>query len=144
MIALLFVACEEDNTTVTRITSGTSFGECLGYCGRELELTLGNSRYTAFGTDTLDYPDIAVSQSESATGWSSLEALVDFDQLLAFEDVIGCPDCADGGAEWIEVTSDGPSKKITFEYGDSLTGIQDLIVEMRERRAHFETVLFNE
>ncbi|CAF4619589.1 unnamed protein product, partial [Rotaria socialis] len=33
------------------------------------------------------------------------------------DDCIGWPDCAGGGAEWIEVNWSTKSKLVTFEYG---------------------------
>jgi hypothetical protein len=30
--------------------------------------------------------------------------------------VIGCPDCADGGAEWLELGFEKEVKRVTFEY----------------------------
>ena len=64
--------------------------------------------------------------------------------LLEFEDVIGCPDCADGGGEWIEVTFDDTVKRITFEYGDTLEPIQNLIDQMRIIRERFQCDMFPE
>lgn len=38
-------------------------------------------------------------------------------RLTKSNEVFGCPDCADGGSEWIELQSQsGASRKIVFEY----------------------------
>ena len=64
--------------------------------------------------------------------------------LLEFADVIGCPDCADGGGEWVEVMFDDTVKRITFEYGDTLEPIQNLIDQMRIIRERFQCDMFPE
>jgi hypothetical protein len=45
--------------------------------------------------------------------------------------VIGCPDCADGGGEWIEVSVAGESHRVTFDNGANIEAIQPLIELMR-------------
>jgi hypothetical protein len=46
---------------------------------------------------------------------------------------IGCPDCADGGAEWIEIISGsgGKSQKVTFEYMNEPAKLKDLASGLR-------------
>ena len=70
--------------------------------------------------------------------------MVDLPTLQSYEDVIGCPDCADGGAEWIEVVTSDGSKKITFESGDSLDTIHPLIDRLRTLQTQYENMLFHE
>lgn len=41
----------------------------------------------------------------------------------AAPDVIGCPDCADGGRCWVEVVRDGKPRTVTF---DCSTGSEQL------------------
>ena len=45
--------------------------------------------------------------------------------------VIGCPDCADGGAESLSVTADGQTDKVTFEYGAQVAELEPLLGQMR-------------
>jgi hypothetical protein len=63
--------------------------------------------------------------------------LVDTAAIHALEGVHGCPDCADGGAEWIQIEG-ADSVRVTFEYGAELGGIEELQREIRELRARFE------
>ncbi|NOZ74919.1 MAG: hypothetical protein GXO90_06010, partial [FCB group bacterium] len=102
------------------ILSGTSFGECVGYCQRELEITATSIEYTATGWDEEQYPPRIKHEELSSSEWDRYRQGVDLAALQSYPDVIGCPDCTDGGAEWIEVDLNGEHKKITFEYGDSL------------------------
>ncbi|CAF4279798.1 unnamed protein product, partial [Rotaria sordida] len=47
------------------------------------------------------------------------------------DDRIGCPGCADGGIEWIEVNWSKESKRVTFEYEALINGIEELIKYLR-------------
>ena len=71
-----------------------------------------------------------------------LTAQIDFDEIIKYDDVIGCPDCTDGGAEWIEVIQNGQSKKITFEYGDTLETINPLINMLRDIFESWDAKMF--
>lgn len=58
---------------------------------------------------------------------------------MELDSIYGCPDCADGGAEWIEIQDDQQIKKVTFEYGDTLAPIENLMLELRDlREAYLE------
>ena len=121
------------------VRHGTSFGECLGYCWKELEVANTMVTFTQVGRDyDWDFPDIVDTGRIRVAEWIRLMAAIDPETLLNMEDRYGCPDCADGGAEWIEVITRRWRKKITFEYGDSIRGIQDLIDQLREIRQRFE------
>ena len=76
--------------------------------------------------------------------WEDLlkvNAYTDFQKL---PNTIGCPDCADGGAEWIEVNKASHfdcqtprrlfSKKVTFEYGKPLPANNTFAEKLRELR----------
>lgn len=145
ILSILLIGCsEKDDSNTTFISSGTSFGECAGYCTREIVISQDGLVYTASSWDTLNYPVLDTSLEITSTEWSNLIALVDLSVLQGFEDVVGCPDCADGGAEWIQVVTQEDSKKITFEYGDTLDGIQPLINQLRLYRGAGELAIFHE
>ena len=57
---------------------------------------------------------------------------MDFVVFRNLEEVIGCPDCADGGAEWIEITTKDLNHKVTFEYNNEPEEMQDYIEILRE------------
>lgn len=145
LLSILLIGCaEKDDSNTTIISSGTSFGECISYCIREIEISEDGLVYSASGWDTLHYPRLETSEEITSGEWVDLLALVNLSNMQSYEDVIGCPDCADGGAEWIKVESAEGSKKITFEYGDSLESIQPLIEQLRLLRAENETLIFAE
>jgi hypothetical protein len=76
--------------------------------------------------------------------WDSLIESVNMDSLLSLDDIIGCPDCADGGGEWIEITKVDMLKRVTFEYGKTVEPIQSLIEKVRVIRERFYCEMFPE
>ena len=135
LVLFVLAACDDATgpATGTAITSGFSFGECLGFCFQEVTVAGVNVSYvkrdygsgeTVEGDARLDIPE-----------WQELVGTVDMQALMALPDVIGCPDCADGGAEWIEVGRDGVRKRVRFEFGANLPSIQPLLDAARAQRA---------
>ena len=128
-----------DNQTI--LTSGYSFGECIGYCHTELFLDANTMTLVKRSWDPEAYP---VQQHQEPTDpvlWQRLTQLIDFDVLTPMQDVLGCPDCADGGAEWVEIVQGDRQKKITFEYDDTPGPIAALLDEIRQLRQQLEEKL---
>ena len=48
-----------------------------------------------------------------------------------------CPDCADGGAEWVELGFENKVKRVTFEYMKEPEELKTLIPSLRELMAGF-------
>ncbi|MCP9916307.1 hypothetical protein [Cyanobium sp. ATX 6F1] len=112
------IAAPRDPLVVLR--SGSSFGHCVGYCEEELELLGTRGRYerrawrTPNGTTLA--PKIQLTSLPPQT-WRTLVRLADSLQLTKPQVVIGCPDCDDGGSEWIElVRQSGAKRRIVFQY----------------------------
>ena len=120
--------CETDSQ-ITEVNYGVYFGECLGYCAHDLFLTDGQSKsHHHFNGGA---PDRMCT--EDYTHWSSLTASIDFNEFKQLEEIIGCPDCADGGAEWIEITNDGETYRVTFEYMDAPNTVSGYIGDLRDQ-----------
>ena len=116
------------------IRYGTSFGECLGDCFietsiTEYQATLNVQEYI-IGRQT--EPEIRTQKSLTAQDFERISNLVDTDIIQALPETIGCPDCADGGAEWIEIQSPEMHKKVTFEYLNEPNVLKNLVTELRE------------
>jgi hypothetical protein len=118
----------------TVVRSGTSFGFCAGYCWRELQAA-GTQAVWLDRDPRTGRPERRTERPLDDARWKALVAAIDVEALRRLPDVIGCPDCADGGAEWIEVQSAGFSKKVTFDAGADLPEIQRLLDAARALRA---------
>lgn len=138
----LFVACQSVSTEpspVTKVTSTTSFGMCAGYCKTTLEITETEAVLIreAYGRGAgADLPLLRVRTPLTAQEWQDIaaaatEAAAAFDTL---PERIGCPDCADGGAESLTIVEPGRTKTVEFEYGASLAGVQPLLERVRALR----------
>lgn len=126
----------ETKNKILSISTGTSFGECAGYCFNQIEISskkiIISKKY--LGTDNKSFPDINKEETFSEAEWSNLVNLVDLNKFNSLKEVIGCPDCADGGAEWVEITNENNKKKVTFEFNKSVNEIDNLLKSLRELR----------
>lgn len=127
-----------DLSTIT-IKSGQSFGFCIGKCHAEMTIKGQNVDFLVkernFESGVLENKEYTYKDVLSAQKVSNLENLIDTQKFFNLNDVYGCPDCADGGSEWIEIiTADDKSKKVTFEYGKTVPEIENLIKLLREER----------
>jgi hypothetical protein len=52
--------------------------------------------------------------------------------------VFGCPDCADAGAESVEVFGLDWSKRVTFDHGAPMPELQPLLGRVRALRGRVE------
>ena len=138
LVALIaFVDAQVEIKNVRSISSGTSFGMCRGYCQQSINLTSLPSQLTAAKQANFDqpaYPLVKRSFAFPASQWNQVIGLVDLKTFRALEDRIGCPDCADGGAEWIQIDGTDGTKRVTFENGRSVKGIEALIDKLRQLR----------
>jgi hypothetical protein len=138
--ALLLAACaaapSAAPTDVRMIVSTTSFGMCVGYCTTRLEITEGQAvliRQARGGRGAPQgLPDQRFMQPLTAEEWGELSRLAAEIDLRALPDVIGCPDCADGGAESLTI---GAGRTITFDHGAPIAEAQPLLDRVRELRA---------
>jgi len=123
-----------------QINSGTSYGECWGYCVFELELDNSSALFKAssWGWDPYgELPDLILEDNLNQIVWQQLVDLIDFEYFQSLDDVYGCPDCADGGAEFIEIIYDGVIKLITFDAYTEIDGIQELTLLLRDLRTDY-------
>lgn len=143
LLIVLLTSClndpiDDDNGELEKISdksitikTGTSFGMCLGYCALEATITMNSVFYESSSWQKDKYPSKIYRESISSEEWESLISLIDMDEFETLDDAIGCPDCADGGSEWIEINIDKRVKKVIFEYGESLKGTNELLNKLR-------------
>lgn len=116
------------------LRSGLEFGECWGYCRTELRLDGDSLMLIQRGWRAGEFPDRAFRAPLAPDEWRTLRALFDRDAFLALDTTYGCPDCADGGAEWVEVQTDALLKRVTFENGEAPQPIERLAGTLRRLR----------
>jgi len=126
------------STEIRQIVSTTSFGMCVGYCTTRLEITEGQAmlvreaRGGRGGPQNL--PEQRFTAELSASEWQEIARLAANADLQSLPDVIGCPDCADGGAEALTITGAGGARTVTFDHGASVAEAQPLLDRVRALR----------
>ncbi len=110
---------------------------CVGKCYNEL--IVENNSVVLKQIERKDRGgDPETTEYRDDTRWNQIKAdLNNFSKKKFFKlkDVYGCPDCADGGAEWLEVQfSDGTVKNVKFNYGSSVEGFEEIISSLRSHR----------
>lgn len=132
LIAMMAKKCEDTspNTDIIEIRYGTSFGMCMGFCQQEVRFTndgLVQKKLTPRPNQELKEKTCEKPYS----GFQALASKIDFDTFYSLDETIGCPDCADGGAEWIEIITVERTKKVTFELQHEPLKVQSFIADLR-------------
>lgn len=135
--AIACAASPSGATAVTAIRATTSFGFCVGYCKTTLEITSDGLTYVEEATRSGDLPPVRRTAPVAASEWQALVEALDRNKIEALPATLGCPDCADGGAESIEVVGADWRKSVTFEFGANITELQPLLDRVRTLRQRF-------
>jgi len=139
-IILLFSAftCRESTEFVPSdrlmlVKTGTSFGMCVGHCITEVEIN--PQKVTMYRKAwRSNIRDKTCERALVRQEWENLGKTLDFAIFSQLPETIGCPDCADGGKEWIEITYGEQMKRVTFEFGKDIPQITGLISQIRKIR----------
>ena len=138
-LAMLATGCHERNATpcssdesavtaVTKVRYGTSFGMCAGYCKHEITVTRNVVKFEKSGWTGTVVPVTCQKQSDNC----ALLRKINMGTFFKLDEIIGCPDCADGGAEWIEIETPSKKYKVTFPYHDEPAAVGGYIEDLRE------------
>lgn len=122
---------------ITKITSTTSFGMCVGYCTTQLDIADGESVLTRIGRGgrgAATLPDQTLRRSLSSAEWQEFTQLASRARFQALPEVIGCPDCADGGAESLSIETAAGTQSVKFEYGATVEALMPLLDRVRKLR----------
>ncbi len=142
--ALFLASCASTATpaapaNVSQIVSTTSFGMCVGYCTTRLEISQGQAVLIREARGGRGAPQNLPAQRYAATltqaEWSEFSRLAANARIAALPDVIGCPDCADGGAESLTITTASGSRHVSFEFGATIGEAGPLLDRVRALRA---------
>ena len=146
---ILFVSCEneyrEDDTPASsldyEINYGTSFGMCVGPCRKEMNFANNQLNFTVYYTEgrgAIGGIPKTYKEDLDLNLQKLLSQSIDYEAFNKIEERIGCPDCADGGAEFVELIRYNIKHKVTFEYGKAPKEIEKLVTVLREKRVYFE------
>ena len=120
------------------IRAGTSFGYCVGYCntdyvfnGTSVTLTQTSFRQAA------QYPAKTCQNTISAADWNTLKSQATLDTFSKVAEQLGCPDCADAGAEYVELQLGDQKHRVTFETARTIPGFEPLVDAVRKQRDAF-------
>lgn len=143
ILALALTACAgaaaPGPSAVTRVVSTTSFGMCVGYCTTRLEIAEGQAVLIREARGGRGAPDPAQTPQRftatlTAAEWQEIQRLAANADLDTLPDVVGCPDCADGGAEGLTIESAGGAESVSLEFGAVLAPAQPLLDRVRALR----------
>jgi hypothetical protein len=110
---------------------------CIGYCLFDYEFN--GTLVTLTQTEASRNPRNPAKTCQftiSDDVWNALKtAAANVDAFTKQPDRIGCPDCADGGAEYIELQTGDQKHRVTFEYGSgTIPGFEPLVEALRAQR----------
>jgi hypothetical protein len=126
-------------TSVTRVVSTTSFGMCVGYCTTRLEITEGEAVLIREARGGRGAPNPSLQPQRSSTPltpaeWQEIQRLAAATDLTIVPDTVGCPDCADGGAEGLTIESPTGAESVSLEFRADLPAAQPLLNRVRALR----------
>lgn len=137
--AVMLVGCAGQSGAgdVRQVVSTTSFGMCMGYCKTRLELSQSGAvlvrepwgRGAASGL-----PVQRIEAPLSAPEWGEIARLAADARIDGLAETLGCPDCADGGAESLTIVDGDGAKTITFDFGAAIAEAQPLLDRVRAIR----------
>ncbi len=144
ILLLVLMSCSSlDETEVDiaepnlKISYGTSFVECLGYCTKTIEASEGEIKLI-MTSEADSLPTIVFTKSMKSATWDSILSVVDVAEFAMLDNEFGCPDCADGGAEWIAIKADDIEHKVTFEYANEPEALKSYAELLRSLKIYFE------
>ena len=135
ILIILLPSCQKDHSkdeVVLEITSGLSYGFCVGYCDHQLIFEADQIQFIQKSTRQSDLPDKICTLARDASEWKRLSNLVD-DQFFRLDSLYGCPDCVDQGREYFVVRTN--LRRHRVEVDPTLkSDIHPLITESRPLR----------
>ena len=141
LVSLSSLSCQlfgdkgSSSISPAEIKGGYSFGFCVGYCKADFVLNPTEQSLVLKSHGRVsDPPDLLLEKPLESADWDRISRSVNMNDFCAMEDVYGCPDCADGGLEFLTLECDGKEKTVNFEYGAELPEIKNLLLEIRPLR----------
>jgi hypothetical protein len=131
-LSLAMGACDSATgaTDVSSIEWSSSFGFCppTAYCTTRLHIT---GRQAVLTLESRESATVRIEEQLGAAEANSLAEAAARAQFDGLPPVMGCPDCADGGAETLTVVTEDGERSVTFEYNAPLDALEPLLGRMR-------------
>lgn len=103
---------------------------CVGYCNKESTYTVDKVVYQVSGKKRKPR---TYNETLTADEWKLFRTQVNVETFFKLPKVTGCPDCNDGGAEWVEIeTTAGQKHKVTFDFRKEPESLKDLVSSLRQ------------
>jgi len=118
-------------------SSGSSFGLCTKNCNKELSVYKDKHTYAVWNNGKNSPKNEMMVRTESLY-FDRISALLNKIDFKKLDLRYGCPDCADGGAEWIEVKIGMNTKRVVFEYNNPPSELAALHAELKLVRQLYE------
>lgn len=122
-----------DNMIIS-VMHGTNFGHCRGYCRKEVVFSEDQIVYFEASVDSTRNPLKTEKFDNSPAKWENLADKIDWNKFKGLEERYGCPDCADGGSEYIEIKTINGTKRVTIEFNKEMPELEPLLTELRTQR----------
>ncbi len=108
---------------------------CRGYCyhetGIDSSLTITHSK--AF-RNPKENPEKQDTLKTDKLKWALIVKEINVEEFNKLPERIDCPDCADGGAEWVEIGTKKGAHRVEFEYGADIEGLKGVIKILRKSK----------
>ncbi|ASS48299.1 MAG: hypothetical protein A3D31_19295 [Candidatus Fluviicola riflensis] len=123
--------------SVISIVHGTSFGHCRGYCIKEIHYSNASLVYKEISRDSVNFPVKETNEQFTQKELDELAAQLDWKKWEALDSVIGCPDCADRGSEYLIISTGKGTKKVIYDAHSTPEGLENILKTIREKRRVF-------
>ena len=123
-------------TEIVKIKYGTSFGFCTGYCWKQL--VIKNDQLVFEKMSREENEPVHCERDIDCSEWIPVAQNINLEKFFTLNETIGCPDCADGGAEWIEIQTQTSKHKVTFDYQSPPSEISNYVADLRELMKTFD------
>lgn len=121
---------------MTFLRNGTYFGECLIDCNEEIAVTPDKVTYSlTSNVSDPDHPEIHAEAAVAPRDWQALASKIDWEGLRSLPEVIGQPDMADAGGEFLEVSDGTATRRVDIRLGATVPEVAPLLEALRELRA---------
>lgn len=96
--------------------------------------TPSEANFVRRSVDSASFPPQTTPLNFTKDEWTKIVQAIDWDAFSQLPERIGCPDCADGGAEYIEIKTTIGSKRVTIELGANIPELEKLLPLLRKIR----------